>query len=137
MPIHDGGEGLGQIPSGFLRAKKAEGSRLQIASQQHVTGVGGYPGIGGRMKLEQVGASDRNRWAHHPGIRRHWEALAREIGYRPTDVKNRVQQIVDVLVANRVKITAEVSARPGATKGYVAQTAKAVEANLLRMAGRL
>jgi len=89
------------------------------------------------MKSEQVGASDRNRWAHHPGIRRHWEALAREIGYRPTDVKNRVQQIVDVLVANRVKITAEVSALPGATKGYVAQTAKAVEANLLRMAGRL
>jgi serine/threonine-protein kinase HipA len=68
---------------------------------------------------------------------RHWEALAREIGYRPTDVKNRVQQIVDVLVANRVKITAEVSALPGATKGYVAQTAKAVEANSLRMAGRL
>ena len=26
---------------------------------------------------------------------RHWEAIAREIGYRLTDVKNRIQQIVD------------------------------------------
>jgi hypothetical protein len=32
--------------------------------------VGEYPGIGGRMKSERVGASNRNRWADHPGIRR-------------------------------------------------------------------
>jgi serine/threonine-protein kinase HipA len=68
---------------------------------------------------------------------RHWEAIAREIGYRPTDVKNRVQQIVDALVANREKITAEVSALPGATNGYVIQTAEAIETNARRMAGRL
>jgi serine/threonine-protein kinase HipA len=69
--------------------------------------------------------------------RRHWEAIAREIGYRPTDVKNRVQQIVDAMVANRAKVTAEVTALPGATEGYVVQTAAAVEENALRMAGRL
>jgi len=68
---------------------------------------------------------------------RHWEAVAREIGYRPTDVRNRVQQIVDALVANRAKITAEVAALPGASAGYVVQTAEAVEENALRMAGRL
>jgi serine/threonine-protein kinase HipA len=68
---------------------------------------------------------------------RHWEAIARDVGYRPTDVKNRVQQIVDALVANREKITAEVSALPGATNGYVTQTAEAVETNARRMAGRL
>lgn len=68
---------------------------------------------------------------------RHWEALAREVGYRPTDVKHRVQQIVDALVANRAKITGEVAALPGATEGYVVQTAEAVEGNALRMAGRL
>jgi serine/threonine-protein kinase HipA len=68
---------------------------------------------------------------------RHWEAIAREIGYRPTDVKNRVQQIVDEMVANRAKVTAEVTALPGATEGYVVQTAEAVEENALRMAGRL
>ncbi|MFP1646601.1 type II toxin-antitoxin system HipA family toxin [Pontitalea aquivivens] len=68
---------------------------------------------------------------------RHWEAIARENGYRPTDVKNRVQQIVDALVANREKITADVSALPGATNGYVTQTAEAIETNARRMAGRL
>lgn len=44
----------------FLRAKRTEGSRLQLASQQHVTRVGGYRGIGGRMKSEWVDASNRN-----------------------------------------------------------------------------
>ncbi|WP_322890058.1 MULTISPECIES: HipA domain-containing protein [unclassified Yoonia] len=67
----------------------------------------------------------------------HWEAMAREIGYRPTDVRNRVQELIDKLVANRVKVTAEVVALHGATEGYVTQTAAAVEANALRMAGRL
>jgi serine/threonine-protein kinase HipA len=68
---------------------------------------------------------------------RHWEAIARDIGYRPTDVKNRVQQIVDALVANRAKITDEVAKLPGATEGYVVKTAEAVEGNALRIAGRL
>ncbi|MDP3197148.1 HipA domain-containing protein [Tabrizicola sp.] len=68
---------------------------------------------------------------------RHWEAIAREIGYRPTDVKNRVQQIVDAMVANRAKITDEVAALLSAAEGYVVQTAEAVEDNALRMAGRL
>lgn len=68
---------------------------------------------------------------------RHWEAIAREIGYRPTDVKSRVQQIVDAMVANRARVTADVTALPGATEGYVVQTAEAVEDNALRMAGRL
>jgi serine/threonine-protein kinase HipA len=68
---------------------------------------------------------------------RHWEAIAREIGYRPTDVKNRVQQIVDAMVANRAQVTAAVTALPSATEGYVVHTAEAVEDNALRMSGRL
>lgn len=68
---------------------------------------------------------------------RHWEAMAREIGYRPTDVRNRVQELVDKLVAGRVSVTAEVTAFAGATEGYVTQTAAAVEANALSVAGRL
>lgn len=68
---------------------------------------------------------------------RHWEAVAREIGYRPTDVRNRVQELVDRLVAARVHVTKEVAGLPGAAVGYVAQTAEAVEGNALRMAGRL
>ncbi|MDT8854770.1 HipA domain-containing protein [Paracoccaceae bacterium Fryx2] len=68
---------------------------------------------------------------------RHWEAVAREIGYRPTDVRNRVQGLVDRLVTSRVPVTAEVAALPGATAGYALQTAEAVEGNALRIAGRL
>ena len=68
---------------------------------------------------------------------RHWEAIAREIGYRPTDVKNRVQQILDAMVANKVKVTAAVAGLPGAAAGYVTQTAEAVENNALRTAARL
>lgn len=68
---------------------------------------------------------------------RHWEAIAHEIGYRPTDVKHRVQQIVDAMVANRARVTADVTALPGATEGYVVQAAEAVDENALRMAGRL
>jgi serine/threonine-protein kinase HipA len=68
---------------------------------------------------------------------RHWDAIARDLGYRPTDVKNRVQQIVDAMVASSAQVTAEVSALPGATVGYVVETAEAVEKNALRMAGRL
>jgi serine/threonine-protein kinase HipA len=68
---------------------------------------------------------------------RHWEAVAREVGYRPTDVKGRVEQLVSSMVANRVQVTDAVTALDGATKGYVKQTAEAVEANALRMLGRL
>lgn len=68
---------------------------------------------------------------------RHWEKVARDIGYRPTDVRNRVQELVDKLVAGRVAVTSEVAALSGATEGYVTQTGEAVETNALRMAGRL
>ena len=68
---------------------------------------------------------------------RHWERVARDIGYRPTDVRKRVQELVDKLIACRVNVTAEVAALRGATEGYVTQTAEAVEGNALRMAGRL
>ena len=41
------------------------------------------------------------------------------------------------MVANRAKVTTDVTALPGGTEGYVVQTAEAVEDNALRMAGRL
>jgi serine/threonine-protein kinase HipA len=63
--------------------------------------------------------------------------VARDIGYRLTDVRNRVQELVDKLVACRVKVTVEVAALQGATERYVTQTVEAVEGNALRMAGRL
>lgn len=43
--------------------------------------------------------------------------MAREIGYRATDVKNRVQELVDKPVAGKVTVTSDVAAPPGATEG--------------------
>ncbi|WP_101339546.1 type II toxin-antitoxin system HipA family toxin [Cereibacter azotoformans] len=68
---------------------------------------------------------------------RHWAAIAKEVGYRPRDVLNRVQDLIDRIVAHRVGVTEEVARLPGATEGYVAQTAELVDGNALRMAGRL
>ena len=68
---------------------------------------------------------------------RHWDATARDLGYRPTDLRKRVQEIVDCIVAKKVAVTGAVAALPGATTGYVEQTANAVENNALRIAGRL
>jgi serine/threonine-protein kinase HipA len=62
--------------------------------------------------------------------------MAREIGYRPTDIKNRVQELVDKPVAGRVTITFEVPAPPGETEGYVTKTAEGVQGNALRMVER-
>jgi serine/threonine-protein kinase HipA len=43
--------------------------------------------------------------------------MAREIGYRPTDVKKRVQELVDKSVAGKVTVTSDVAALPGAAEG--------------------
>ncbi|QDL94493.1 type II toxin-antitoxin system HipA family toxin (plasmid) [Paroceanicella profunda] len=68
---------------------------------------------------------------------RHWDAIAREMGYRPADLRRRVQQLVDRMVAQRVAVTETVCAMPGASRGHVEQAAALVEANALRIAGRL
>jgi serine/threonine-protein kinase HipA len=68
---------------------------------------------------------------------RHWAAIAREVGFRPRDVLTRVQGLIDGIVANRIGVTESVARLPGATKGYVVQTAELVEGNALRMGGRL
>ncbi|WP_323033176.1 hypothetical protein [Paracoccus sp. (in: a-proteobacteria)] len=62
--------------------------------------------------------------------------MAREIGYRPTDVKNRVQEHVDEPVTGKVTVTSDVAGLPGAAEGQVTQTAEAVEGNALRMVGK-
>jgi serine/threonine-protein kinase HipA len=68
---------------------------------------------------------------------RHWDAIAQSAGFRPSDVRKRVQDFVDMMVGNRVKVSLLVAAVPGVTAGYVDQTAELIEANALRIAGRL
>ena len=68
---------------------------------------------------------------------RHWDAIAHSVGYRPTDVRKRVQELVDAMVAARVDVTRTITAFPGCVAGYVEQAAQLVEDNALRIAGRL
>lgn len=68
---------------------------------------------------------------------RHWAAIAEEVGFRPRDVLTRVEEVIDGIVANRVRVTEGVARLPGATEGYTVQTAELVEGNALRMGGRL
>ena len=68
---------------------------------------------------------------------RHWEKIAKTSGFRPRDVMDRIQQLVDRMVEARVAVTKEVTSFPGATTGYVAEAAEQVETNALRIAGRL
>jgi serine/threonine-protein kinase HipA len=68
---------------------------------------------------------------------RHWAAIAQEVGFRPRDVLTRVQELIDGIAANRARVTEAVARLPGATEGYAMQATVLVEANALRMGGRL
>ncbi len=68
---------------------------------------------------------------------RHWDAIAATMGYRPADVRKRVQELIDGMVGARVSVTKAVSGLPGSSAGYVEQTAALVEENALRIGGRL
>lgn len=68
---------------------------------------------------------------------RHWDAIAQASNYRPADVRKRVQELVDSLIARRVAVTDAVAALPGSTSGYVEETAELIEGNALRIGGRL
>lgn len=68
---------------------------------------------------------------------RHWDVIAADQGYRPADIRSRVQQLVDRIVARKIAVTEEVSTFEGAFAGYVIQAADLIEKNALRIAGRL
>jgi serine/threonine-protein kinase HipA len=90
-------------------------------------------------KVVQYFAQDIARKKRKPGDidARHWEAIARSSSFRPTDVRKRVQDLVDQMVARRVEVTTAVSALPGSASGFVEQAAELIEENALRIAGRL
>jgi hypothetical protein len=59
--------------------------------------VGAYPGIGGRMKSERVGASNRNPWADHPGIRKQISYSAVETIWNRRNKLPRPVHLMDLL----------------------------------------
>lgn len=68
---------------------------------------------------------------------RHWDVIADEAGYRPADLRRRVQELVDGFVAHSGPVADDVAAMAGGVAGYVRQAAELTEANALRIAGRL
>jgi len=68
---------------------------------------------------------------------RHWDVIAQSAGYRPADVRDRVQQLADGFIAKRAATSEAVAALPGCTPGYVEQAAGLIEDNALLIAGRL
>lgn len=68
---------------------------------------------------------------------RHWDAIAQASNYRPADVRKRVQELVDSLIAQRVAVTEAVAVLPGSASGYVDEVAELIEGNALRIGGRL
>ncbi|HRO10123.1 type II toxin-antitoxin system HipA family toxin [Amaricoccus sp.] len=68
---------------------------------------------------------------------RHWDTISAAAGFRPADVRARVAELIDRIVANRVPVTRQVVALPGIVPGYVEQVAALVEENVLRIGGRL
>lgn len=69
--------------------------------------------------------------------RRHWDQIAEEAGLNARGVRLRVQELVDLMVAKRVEATDRVRNQPGASAEMVEHVAGIIEANALRIAGRL
>lgn len=69
--------------------------------------------------------------------RRHWDRIAEGAGLNARGVRLRVQELVDLMVAKRVEATETVKSQPGASAEMVEHVAEIIEANALRIAGRL
>jgi serine/threonine-protein kinase HipA len=69
--------------------------------------------------------------------RRHWEQIAEEAGLNARALRLRVQELVDLIVAKRVEATDKVKSQPGVSAEMVEHVAEIIEANALRIAGRL
>lgn len=67
----------------------------------------------------------------------HWDAISAAGRLRASNVRARVEELVDLIVAHRVEVTKQVKSFAGASPGYVDQTAEQIEENALRIAGRI
>lgn len=65
---------------------------------------------------------------------RRWDAIAEDVRHRPTDVRRKVQELIDAIIASCVIVLAEVAAIAGSAAGYVEQAAPLIENNALRIA---
>ncbi len=109
------------------------GAAPRLAPLYDVSTVLPWPHVTQYFAQNLAGA--RRKPEHMVG--RHWDAIARDMGFRPADLRNRVQELIDGIVTHRVSATNVVSEMAGVTPGYVEQAAALSEGNALRIAGRL
>jgi serine/threonine-protein kinase HipA len=69
--------------------------------------------------------------------RRHWDRIANEAGFNPRNLRLRVQEQIDDMVAKRVEATDLVSTQPGVSAEMVRHVAELAEQNALRIDRRL
>lgn len=69
--------------------------------------------------------------------RRHWDRIANEAGFNPRNLRLRVQEQIDDMVAKRVEATDLVSTQPGVSAEMVRHVAELAEQNALRIGRRL
>lgn len=69
--------------------------------------------------------------------RRHWDRIANEAGFNPRNLRLRVQEQIDDMVAKRVEATDLVSTQPGVSAEMVRHVAELAEQNALRIVRRL
>ncbi|MDX8355710.1 hypothetical protein [Cognatiyoonia sp. IB215182] len=69
--------------------------------------------------------------------RRDWDQIAKDAGFSPRVMRQRVQELVDTMVAQRVEATQLVFDMDGAEARMVERVADLIEKNALRIAGRL
>ena len=67
----------------------------------------------------------------------HWEDIAKETGFNPRQLKRRVSELVDKMVAAKMRSIDIAANQKGATEKVVCAVADLVEENALRIAGRL
>jgi serine/threonine-protein kinase HipA len=67
----------------------------------------------------------------------HFESIATDLGFRPTEVINRVTRIVDLMIEHRPSVEKAVCELPGTAQGYVKEAAARTEENALRILGRI
>ena len=68
---------------------------------------------------------------------RDWRVISETSGFRPAGVLERVELLVDRMVASRVPVSREVASFPRATAGYIEEAAEMIENNAVRLLGRL
>ena len=68
---------------------------------------------------------------------RHWDAMAEAGGLNPRETRQRVDQLADAMFRARPEVVAAVSRQGGAVPALVLDVADKIEANLLRVLGRI